>query len=127
MLSALGVLLDNPVYALGRFSDQRDFTFWLLALVPFALLPLRNRSWVLWLLPFFWFGVVALGHIPDQSLTHPSVAHLVVMGFVAAVTLLESIKHGECGKRRLWATLLTWLFALAPCVYQFGCSWFVPM
>ena len=127
LLPALFTLIDNPVHALNRFVEQRDMLFWLLAFVPFGLLPLRDKRWVLWCLPFLWFGVVALGHFPDASLTHFSVAHFIVMGFVAVVTALESIKRGERGKERLWASLLTWGFALVPCVYQLGCPWLSPL
>jgi hypothetical protein len=126
MLSALLTLFKNPVYVLARFSEQRAFTFWFLMLVPFAMMPLRGRLWLLWALPFTWFGIVAIGRFPDPSLSHPSVAHFVVMGFVAAVTALESIRR-EQGKARVWAALLTWVFAIVPCIYQFGCLWLSPL
>jgi uncharacterized membrane protein len=127
LLPALRTVFDNPVHALMKLSEQRDMTVWLLLMVPFALLPLRDKRWVLWVLPFILFGLVALGHPPDASLTHPSIAHFIVLGFVAAVSALESMRHGDGGNARVWAALLTWLFALVPCVHQFGCAWLAPL
>jgi len=119
----LVTLVTNPAHALRRLSGEREAIFWLQMLVPFALLPLRSKTWLLWLSPFVLFGVVAQGHFPRDNLTHPTVAHFIVMGFAAAITTLSEIRRGKEGRSRFAAALIAWCFALAPTVYQLGCIW----
>jgi hypothetical protein len=127
IIPAIVTVFVNPVHALMKLADQKDLLVWLLLVVPFALLPLFDKRWVLWVMPFTWFGIVATGHFPNATLTQSSVTHFVVMGFVAVISVLESLRRDPDGKARLWAALLTWGFALVPCVYQFGCAWLSPL
>jgi hypothetical protein len=127
IIPAILTVFVNPVHALMKLADQKDLLVWLLLVVPFALLPLFDKRWVLWVMPFTWFGIVMTGHFPTPTLTQSSVTHFVVMGFVAVISVLESVRREKDGKARQWAALLTWAFALVPCIYQFGCAWLSPL
>jgi hypothetical protein len=118
--------LANPAHALVRFAEQREIVFWLLILVPLALIPLRSRMWLLWFAPFLWFSVVCTGRLPGTSLNIPGIAHLVVLGFAAQLLALEQLLARGTDKAHFRAALGAWVFALVPCVYQSGCLWLSP-
>lgn len=128
LVHALTALVKNPAYALLRLCGEREAYFWLLLLVPFALLPLANARGTLWLLPFIFFGVVSVGHFPREDLSSMSVSHFVVLGFAATVLNLAERKRASCCSRAgLWQALLTFCFALSATVFQIGCFWLKPL
>jgi hypothetical protein len=121
----VGALLTNPAHALLRFCGQTELEFWLVLFVPLALLPLRSPHWVLWLCPFFLFGVLGIASYPGVRPSHSSVAHFIVLGFMAAVGGLEALRCEE--RSRFRGALLTWIFALVPSIYHLGTLWLEPL
>ncbi len=123
---ALQRLVENPAHALIRWLDTQTLEAWGPFLVPLALLPLRGRNWLLWLLPGIAFSTLSPERGSIASFVGTPGAHFVALGTLATVLALARMRGQDVtGRVHQVAASCALVAALLPSVCHHGSLYYV--